>query len=162
VRDQSINVVTSRQNGCYRLRRNGPVKLKIETLFAKVSEILLRLGGSISWWAANSRGGCPRFVNAPLGKADARDNPSSTATLHALPSVLAYVGTALLVRTLETSFQLALFELRAHPRQGVQEVMCTALGRDDRRCISAWTVGCRRRRVLIQILRCCKWSPVRR
>jgi hypothetical protein len=35
------------------------------------------------------------FVDAAFGKTDTRDDPFTAAALHALPSVLAYIGVAL-------------------------------------------------------------------
>lgn len=58
---------------------------------------------------------CPRlnFVDARFHKADSRYHPVTAAALRALPSILADVVFALWA--LESSLELALFQLRSHP-----------------------------------------------
>lgn len=63
------------------------------------------------------------FIDSSFRQADGRDNPVAAIAPHALPSVLAHVGPTL--GAFETPIQLALLELRPHPRQGIDEIMRT-------------------------------------
>ena len=69
-------------------------------------------------WSAGER---LVLVQSSFGKTYGRHDPLSTAAAHALPRVFTDVCSALW--TLETAFQLTLFQLLAHPRERIEEVV---------------------------------------
>lgn len=104
----------------------GCLKRQVERPL-RSSEVLLRvtvLRRHSDRWPPNAYRRLPCFVNPAFGQTDTRKDPFSAAALHSLPSILTHVGMAL--GTLESAIQLALLELRAHPRQRIHKVVGTA------------------------------------
>lgn len=98
----------------------------------------------------------PRLINSALRKTDRRHHPAATTALHALPGILANVVQAFGVWAVQASVQFALLELRAHPGERVEEVVCACWGRGLRGqggdgfawargfagCVRAYVLGC--------------------